>query len=673
MATFKFYVSELEQEEAGANVDPAVQDDNSNDLAEVNIAVVGKVGSGRSSFVNVITGLKKNDKNAARSEGQTRGASFRRKEATSYSNLEHPNVKFFIFPISSALKQNLEKCDVFLIFTAGEFSDDHVQFAKEVKRRSKPIFFVRTKIYADIQGLELKEENKLEEIGSNLSKSLKELDYDECKIFLISNNQPDKSEFGELQDAITESLPSPKDNSFKEIPNVPEIIALEKYQEFLKEAKTKQKDVTKFFPSTNEVKELFVKSGITGVQRKMKSDLNAWKKVRINLAILGNSGVGKSSFINAIRGVDDSGKGAAKVGITETTTVPTSFEHPANPKIRFWDLPGIGTPDFPDVETLCEKAGMESYDTFLIIGAVRFTMNDVKLAEKVRNMPRKPSFFFVRTKTDVDFESVKRSATEKVNEENFLEIIRNNCLENFMKFKFDITEKEVFLISSRFPTKWDFDRLGKAILDQLPNRQKESLTFSLRIHSEDLLKEKIKILKGRVWLVAAASVASKFGLGPYSLVVDGKLIRNKVKFYFSQLFPDIDSEEFRKLPEDLQQRLKKFNPKSDEDLVEWLKLFDPDGIYNIRMVKRMVLTRKPFAFVHGLLHMILDEMQETALALLKWSAEENVEGEEKDTECDAKSDVEAGAECDPEGGAKSDVEGGTECDTEGAKENAESG
>jgi putative ribosome biogenesis GTPase RsgA len=60
--------------------------------------------------------------------------------------------------------------------------------------------------------------------------------------------------------------------------------------------------VKKFFPSKAEVKQLFVKSGLTGVQRKMKSDLDAWKKVTINLAILGQSGVGKSSFINAIRG-----------------------------------------------------------------------------------------------------------------------------------------------------------------------------------------------------------------------------------------------------------------------------------------------------------------------------------------------------------------------------------
>ena len=173
---------------------------------------------------------------------------------------------------------------------------------------------------------------------------------------------------------------------------------------------------------------------------------------------------------------------------------------------------------------------------------------------------------------------------------------------------------------------------------------------------------------GRVWLVAAASVASKFGLGPYSLVVDGKLIRKKVKFYFSQVFPEVDSEEFMKLPEDLKQKLKKFNPKPDEDLLEWLKLFDPEDIYNIRIVKKMVITKKPFAFVHGLLQMILDEMQETALALLKWFAEENVEGEEEDAEGDTKPDVEGGAECGAEGGAKSDVEGGAECDAEGGAE-----
>jgi putative ribosome biogenesis GTPase RsgA len=51
-----------------------------------------------------------------------------------------------------------------------------------------------------------------------------------------------------------------------------------------------------------ELRELFLKKGIVGVQRMMTDKLAEWRNVKINLAILGNSGAGKSSFINAIRG-----------------------------------------------------------------------------------------------------------------------------------------------------------------------------------------------------------------------------------------------------------------------------------------------------------------------------------------------------------------------------------
>ena len=52
----------------------------------------------------------------------------------------------------------------------------------------------------------------------------------------------------------------------------------------------------------NEIRVLFFESGIAGVQRMITEKLGLWKNTKINLAILGNSGAGKSSFINAIRG-----------------------------------------------------------------------------------------------------------------------------------------------------------------------------------------------------------------------------------------------------------------------------------------------------------------------------------------------------------------------------------
>ena len=63
----------------------------------------------------------------------------------------------------------------------------------------------------------------------------------------------------------------------------------------------REKNVTKTLPSMDEITRLFVGSGIVGVQRMMNQKLDRWKEVTINLAILGESGVGKSSFVNAIR------------------------------------------------------------------------------------------------------------------------------------------------------------------------------------------------------------------------------------------------------------------------------------------------------------------------------------------------------------------------------------
>ena len=63
--------------------------------------------------------------------------------------------------------------------------------------------------------------------------------------------------------------------------------------------------------------------------------------------MIGISGVGKSSFINAIRGLNADDVGSAAVGLTETTTQITAYTHPDNPHIKFWDLPGVGTDRFP--------------------------------------------------------------------------------------------------------------------------------------------------------------------------------------------------------------------------------------------------------------------------------------------------------------------------------------
>ena len=161
---------------------------------------------------------------------------------------------------------------------------------------------------------------------------------------------------------------------------------------------------------------------------------------------------------------DDDDK-AAKVGVIETTRVPTAYHRPANPNIKFWDLPGLGTPNYPNMETYCKKVKLEKYHAFLIFSANRFTENDLKLATKIKSIDRK--FFFICTKIDENVRSEKRKGT--FNEDEMLEEIRSYCLENLVDQLRN--EKDIFLISNHYPAKWDFKRLTHAILHELCSRE----------------------------------------------------------------------------------------------------------------------------------------------------------------------------------------------------------
>ncbi|XP_076154836.1 T-cell-specific guanine nucleotide triphosphate-binding protein 2-like, partial [Alosa pseudoharengus] len=196
----------------------------------------------------------------------------------------------------------------------------------------------------------------------------------------------------------------------------------------------------------------------------------------LNIAVTGETGVGKSSLVNAIRGLKDTDDGTAPTGITQTTTKPTAYPHPTIPNVTIWDLPGTGGPGFKP-KTYMKAVKFQTYDLFIIVSETRFRENDIVLAKEIRE--KKRNFYFVRTKIDRD---VQEEMQKGVKEKETLQAIRKDC----EKIVRELKSPPVFLITSRDQSRFDFQNLAETLETDLPElartRRRRVLVLCLNVY-----------------------------------------------------------------------------------------------------------------------------------------------------------------------------------------------
>ncbi|XP_046562331.1 interferon-inducible GTPase 5-like [Haliotis rubra] len=283
-------------------------------------------------------------------------------------------------------------------------------------------------------------------------------------------------------------------------------------------------------------------SGLPGiVQDKMKD----WRNVPLSIAVVGEAAVGKSSFINSIRGLTADDEGSAAVGTGDTTQEPTMYRHPYNEKLVFWDLPGVGTPRFPQDEWYLGRVGYSKYDFFLLLSDDRFTSKDIWLAREIESL--KKDYFFIRTKIDDAMESAENSERD-FSEGKVLERIKKNCYDNFKAGQ--LAQRAVYCIDCYDKFKWDYTELMEDILVSLPELKRNALVLSLSPLTKGVIKSKTMILKTRATKMALVSGIQGAGTslipipllgGAISVSLDIALLAAEVTFYLKQYGLDDES------------------------------------------------------------------------------------------------------------------------------------
>ena len=135
----------------------------------------------------------------------------------------------------------------------------------------------------------------------------------------------------------------------------------------------------------------------------------------LHVGVAGIAGSGKSSLVNALRGIRNGEPGAAETGVVETTSVAARYPDP-NPskRIVWYDIPGAGTLSIPDWIYFADQ-GLFVLDCILVLFDARFTATDIAI---LRNCERfRIPAYIVRSKARQHIRNLVQDTGSEDNDE----------------------------------------------------------------------------------------------------------------------------------------------------------------------------------------------------------------------------------------------------------------
>ncbi|XP_052775807.1 T-cell-specific guanine nucleotide triphosphate-binding protein 2-like [Mya arenaria] len=293
---------------------------------------------------------------------------------------------------------------------------------------------------------------------------------------------------------------------------------------------------------TEEYKRILMETGYTALREKLEETINGWKKIKINIAVTGESGTGKSSFINSIRGLMADDPGAAEVSAVETTMKPKAYDHPDNPNLQVWDLPGVGTSTFTR-DNYLQEVDLSRFDFVLLLSSSRFKENDIWLAKEILKLKPNYNLFFVRTKIDEDLRSSqkgRRKIQTLKDMQALQQTVRDNVRINLEKGK--IFKAHIYLVDNYDKEAFDFATIVSKLIQKVSRLKREAMIMSLSGITNEVVQKKLAILKSRISMVSkTAAVAAVFAKSDTKYPAEIEVLLEECRFYRSQLGLNLES------------------------------------------------------------------------------------------------------------------------------------
>nr|XP_056703392.1 interferon-inducible GTPase 5-like [Euleptes europaea] len=499
------------EEEKTAREEGSLPDLTVSGKTTLDFAITGMTGAGKSSLVNALRGLSDFEEEAAKTdviEGTKEPEGYQLPAFPDVTIWDLPGIGTPDFKAEEYLERvNYSQYDFFIIVASNRFTVYDIHLSRALQKMKKRFYYVRSKMDDSIKSEKLNpefnEEETLQRVRNDcLDNLVQAAGIFSPEIFLISSWYRDKYDFPLLQRTLVNEIKALRRRVLR--PAVPPE-AEDKRDD--KATKPSKGSGISFFllPKILKInlamlRDSLMQKNLEEVTEEMHQELEALQNARLDIAITGVTGAGKSSLVNALRGMTDYEEGAAKVGITQTTMECQAYPHPLFPKVTVWDLPGIGTPEFRPEDYL-KKVNFSQYDFFMIVASERFTENDVFLAHEIKKMKKK--FYFVRSKMDSSIAAEMRNPNFKMDKS--IQKIQKYCCDNLTEV--GESNPRVFLITTRDLNMYDFPHLQEALENDLEDLKREALILALPVFSRKILEKKKAAMEGYIWKLALVSCA----------------------------------------------------------------------------------------------------------------------------------------------------------------------